>query len=608
MKTIKKVTLLVLMTIIAALTLCACEKQNSITDILEGNLDTNSAAPSNLASTTYDETDVYTDWDTSIERLVTLNGNSISYNGTGALVDGQVITIKDAGEYHFTGNLSDGRIVVDAKEKTVRLIFDNVNINCSYSAPVFIQSSLKTVITLAEGSINQLKDGSVYTVYNAADQEPNATVFSKSNLTFNGTGTLNITASFNNAVQSKDSLLFMSGIYNITSVDDGMIGKDLTYIHDGTFNLACGGDGIKATNTTDPTLGNILVDNATVTVVSGNDALQAANSILIKNGNFNIKSGGGSTLSLTSSTESYKGVKTSKDFTVKTAVFKIDSRDDALHSNATMTIEGGTYDISSGDDGIHADSSIIIAGGDINIKKSYEGIESLNISILSGTQRIIASDDGINIAGGNDSSSVSGRPGQNGFGGMASSGGSLKLKDCYTVVNANGDGLDANGSIVMESGTVIVFGPTSNGNGAIDYDATFNIAGGKLIAIGSSGMAMAPSTSSAQYSILVNLTSYRSSGTAIVLKDAQGNNLYAAVSEKSFNSVVISGPSIQKGSFDLYLGGTVEGEIHDGCYSSITAYGGGTKYATLNVTSKVTTSGAQGGGGGGTPGGSGFRP
>ena len=183
---------------------------------------------------------------------------------------------------------------------------------------------------------------------------------------------------------------------------------------------------------------------------------------------------------------------------------------------------------------MHADNEITINKGTININKSYEGIEAYKITINDGTINVTSSDDGINIGGGNDNSGQGSR--QDKF--MDSNNGGLLTINGGTIyVNSEGDGLDSNGSITMTSGVVHVDGPTNNGNGALDYNGTFDISGGELIAVGSSGMVQNVSNSSTQNTVLVTLSS-----------QASGSIEFAGITyspKKSYQSIVISSPSLK---------------------------------------------------------------
>jgi hypothetical protein len=222
------------------------------------------------------------------------------------------------------------------------------------------------------------------------------------------------------------------------------------------------------------------------------------------------------------------------------------------------------------------------------------------VTINDGTIHIVSSDDGINVAGGNDGSSLGGRPGQNSF---ASSGSyHLYINGGYIAIDAGGDGLDSNGSVTMTQGVVLVNGPTNNGNGALDYMGTFDITGGFLIAVGSSGMAEAPGASSTQYSILYNFESQQAVGAVVHVETQDGQEVLTFAPSKTYQSVVLSSPALENGStYVLYTGGSATGTATDGLYTDGT-YTAGTQVASLTISSMVTTAGTAGGGPGG-PGG-----
>lgn len=178
-------------------------------------------------------------------------------------------------------------------------------------------------------------------------------------------------------------------------------------------------------------------------------------------------------------------------------------------------------------------------------------------------------------------------------------------------VNASGDGLDANGSIFMTGGTVIVSGPTDNGNGALDYDNEFVISGGILASIGSSGMAQAPGSTSSQCSIMANVSGQ--AGTLIHVQDTDGNTIINLKSEKSFSSVVISSPKLVSGqSYQIYTDGTIEGKIdfgteNGGIYAEDAVYTAKTD-AVATVQASLAPAGSNGGGFNGGGNGGGNRP
>ena len=176
---------------------------------------------------------------------------------------------------------------------------------------------------------------------------------------------------------------------------------------------------------------------------------------------------------------------------------------------------------------------------------------------------------------------------------------SLSINGGYVAVDARGDGLDVNGPITMTGGVVIVNGPTSNNNGALDYTGVFNLTGGYLVAVGSAGMAQAPSTSSTQYSVMVNLPSVQAAGTLVHLATEDGQDLLTLAPTKEYQSVVFSSPELKNGdTLVVTSGGSSTGSVADSLYTG-GSYSGGSQVASFTISSIVSGAGAMGGGLGG---------
>lgn len=103
-------------------------------------------------------------------------------------------------------------------------------------------------------------------------------------------------------------------------------------------------------------------------------------------------------------------------------------------------------------------------------------------------------------------------------------------------VDAQGDGLDSNGGLYLDGGTVLISGPTGNGNGALDYDGECLVTGGVLLAAGSSGMAQGPSASSNQNSLMITFLESQAAGTLVNLSDSQGRSILTFAPSKAFQS------------------------------------------------------------------------
>ncbi len=568
-----------------------------------------SAAAVSSLTVDFDSEDLDSSWNNSQATQITLAGDKISVNGSGAVVSGSTVTIQSGGTYVVAGSLANGQVVVNSSDKnTVKLVLNGVNLTNLSSSPIYVQNAEKAIITLAVNTINKVTDGSTYSQAITSEDQPDAAIYSHDDLTINGTGSLAVNGNYKHGIVCNDDLKIVSGTITIKAVGDGIKGKDCVAVRDGNITITSGSDGIQSSNDTDTAKGWIYIANGNIQITSSLDGIQAATCIDIDNGNITVNAGGGSQNGIThtqafpganrtqvstaaTDTESSKGIKAGSTVLISGGNIVTNTADDAIHANSSITVNGGTLTISSGDDGIHADTSLLFNGGDIIINKSYEGIESAAITINNGKFHITSSDDGINTSGGSDGSSVNGRPGQNNF--NASDGSQLNITGGYIYVNAQGDGIDVNGDWVMSGGQVIVNGPTNDGNGALDCNGTLALDGGFLVAAGSAGMAEAPDDSSAQASLKLNL-GIQPAGTIVRIVNSKGDAILTFTPLKDYASVVISSPELSKGStYMVYTGGSCSGTSEDGLYTDGT-YTGGTLISSIQLTSSVTAYGQSG--------------
>lgn len=569
-------------------------------------------------SETHEDADDYV-WDSAAVIPITLNGDSISVDGAGVSVNGSTATITSAGTYSLTGTINDGQIIVDtADEAVVRLILSGVDLHSSTSAPILVNNAEKTIIVLADKTDNSVSDADSYVFANAETDEPNAAIFSTSDLTLSGSGSLTVNGNYNDGIASKDGLIIASGNITVNAVDDGIRGKDYLVIEDGEITVNAQGDGLKSDNEEDAAKGFVSIDHGVVNINSGGDAISAQTDVSINGGQFSLTSGGGSS-DYVDETLSAKGIKGDIAVTIDTGTFTINAADDAIHSNGSVVLSGRTFTIASGDDGVHADTSLEINDGEINITASYEGIESAVITIINGDIDITASDDGINVAGGVDGSGMmrggtmpSGNmPGGNMPGGNLPGGrpGAAPGQDAFSysgdyylyinggtiVVSAAGDGVDVNGAIEMTDGLVIVHGPTEQMNGSLDYDGYFNISGGYLVAAGNAGMAQAPSQSSSQYSALIYFSSTLPAGTLVHVQNSAGEEILTFAPVKDTQSIAFSSPDLVNGeTYTIFVGGSSTGVETGGLYLD-GSYSPGSEYASFTVSGVVTMLGSGGG-------------
>lgn len=502
---------------------------------------------------------------------ITLSKSTASCSDSSVTVaDGSVIITK-AGTYKLSGTFT-GQIIVNAGDSDkVQLVLDNASITKEGSAALYIINADKVFITTVKGTENTLSSTGEFASSDDATNVDGA-IFSKSDITFNGSGTLSVKCESKHGIVTKDDLKITGGTYNITSASQGLSGKDSVRIAGGNITITSGTDGIHSENTDNTEKGYVYISGGTLNITNVKDCIDASGTVDIKDGTFTLKAGGGSSEKTKGdSTESYKGIKADGVLTISGGTFDIDTLDDAIHSNADVTVSGGTLDISTGDDGIHSGNNTVVSGGEINIEKCYEGLEGQTVTVSGGQVTLTSSDDGINAAGG-DNQGVGGGFGPDSF--SADSNAKITITGGEIHVNASGDGLDSNGDIEISGGTVYVYGPTSNGNGSLDYENNAVITGGTVIMAGSSGMAMNFGSESTQGSILAS-TGNASAGTAVKLTDSSGNVIAEFTPTVSFQTVVISTPDITSdGTYTLTVGDSTQ-EITMSGYIYGSGMGGG---------------------------------
>lgn len=265
------------------------------------------------------------------------------------------------------------------------------------------------------------------------------------------------------------------------------------------------------------------------------------------------------------SSTSMKGIKAAGDLLISGGSFTIDSADDSIHSNSSVTIKDGVFEIASGDDAVHADENLTVTAGTINISESYEGLEALHLEIQGGDITLTASDDGLNAAGGTDSSGTQGgRDGMLGGGGpgSSSSDGTILISGGTLNITASADGIDANGSLEITGGYTVVAGPTQGDTSTLDYDTTAQITGGTFIGTGASGMAQ--TFSDAQQGIISVSVGEQSAGTEVTLTDSSSNVILDVTPDLSFAVVILSSPEIDSGESYTLTVGTASEEVEAG--------------------------------------------
>lgn len=530
--------------------------------------DSETTVPAADSGQLFEASDLEVGYDETSTTEITCLDDAVQIDGSGAEATDGVVTITQGGVYIFSGTLS-GQLLVRAEKQQVQLVLDNICVTCPDGPALLIEEAEKVLILLAEDSVNSLTDSQTYTL-DAGEDEPNACLYSKADLTINGAGTLHVTGRYNHGIYCKDMLSITGGTFSIDAVNDGVKGKDGVKILTADMTIEAGGDGIQSNRDDDVNLGYISIGGGTFQITAALDGIQAETTLEISGGTFQVTSGGGSSNAVvqsngeqnpnwgqwpnpmgnggiadeTDTSDSAKGLKAGTAVLISGGVFELDASDDAVHSNGTMDISGGNFTISTGDDGFHSDGALSISAGTIQIHTSYEGIEGLSIAISGGDLTVSASDDGLNAAGGSDGSMGFDR---DFFAEGSDSDCFIRISGGTLTIAAQGDGIDSNGALYLEGGTVYISGPTSSANSALDYGSTAEITGGTIVAVGSAGMASGFTSGSSQYSFLTAFASVVSAGTELTVTDSDGNILCSYMPVQDYQSLVISTPELIAG-------------------------------------------------------------
>ena len=522
LKTVTSVTL------IAALGLTGCSTasgttltsgtstvHSAVSGATAGTSTSNTAAGQTLdAQTHYTNEDLT--WDSSDEKTIDLANPTAT---DGVSVENGTITITSGGTYRLTGEYS-GQVKIEAtKTDTVRLVLDNAKITNSTGAAINVVSAAEAIIYTAAGTTNTVADEANYTA--TGDNDPDAAIYSTANLTLTGEGSLSVKGSYEEGIHTTGGLVIASGTLEVNAANTGIKGKDYVDITGGIVNVTAAQDGIKSTNTDDESMG----------------------------------------------------------FT---------------------RLSAGSVTVSAGDDGLKAPHTLEISGGTLNIEKSNEGIEAQYINILDGDVTVNSTDDGINASLKDSSSDTSSdttsgtattgqqtQQNQNGqvqqapAGGGAAPGGSqgstgqnqnmpqpptdgampgggggtfevvdaaINISGGTVTVNAEGDGIDSNGTATFSGGTVTVNGPVAGGNNALDSNGDLLLNGGTVTTGSTADMFEAPSSASTSGYLKITDSSALTQGSTVQVTDSSGTVVANyKITTSGVQLVLVSNKNIVKG-------------------------------------------------------------
>lgn len=490
----------------------------------------------------YSKRDMDASFDESSATKITLLGDSASVPGSGAAAEGSTVTISTAGTYIVSGNLTDGSITVTTSENDkVQIVLNGVKIACSSGPAIDVQSADTCFITLAEGTQNSLSDGSVFT-----SEDANACIYATCDLTINGSGSLDVSGNYRHGVFSKDDLVVYGGSINVSAVEDGLNGKDSVKIGAGDISIDSGADGVKSSKSTNPEKGFVYVSGGSLSIDAEDDGIQAKTCLCIAGGSIEIDAvddalysdlegtlNGGSTsvrsgddafhceTKLEVNDGSFVAETCSEGYEAEQVVVNggdtnICALDDAMNASAadlSDDSESSDADTStstpSGESGANAvqpDGSIGVpdassANADSNEQQPNTAPQGAGQQD-SATPPELPSDDGAQGGQAGEAPSDLGQApdaqggmgrggqapgGQGGAPGASDSNCLIQINGGKVVLDSQGDGVDSNGNVEINGGTLLVNGPSSDGDGAFDYDGEATISGGTVLMAGAVG-------------------------------------------------------------------------------------------------------------------------
>lgn len=364
------VCVIVLVGSLAGCTNAIANTQSDITTVID---DTKSKNNSEMFS----DRDMQSSYDEDKSITINMIDNNIKSDSKNVSILKNIVTISDEGSYILKGSLSDGQIIVDA-EKTdkIQIVLDNIEISNTSSAPIYVKQADKVFITLAKDSNNKITvKGEIITT---DDNNIDAAIFSKEDLSINGSGSLTIENKYGNGITSKDDLVVANGIINIDASGHGLEGKDSVRIANGEFKINSGKDGIHCGNSIDTEIGLVYIANGNFNISSEDDGIHADLSVIIQNGTINIAKSyegiegktidiNGGTISLLSSDD---GINATGSSIKNQTIEKSTVENNTTENNTTesyIKIIGGLIKIDVEGDGLDANGSIYITGGETYI-------------------------------------------------------------------------------------------------------------------------------------------------------------------------------------------------------------------------------------------------
>ena len=489
--------------------------------------------------THYSEQDL--SWDTSSETAIDLSNPTAT---DGVTVEDGTLTITKAGTYKLSGEYQGQIKVETADSDAVRLVLDNANITNSSGAALNVVNADEVILYSASGTTNTISDGADYTA--TGEDDPDAVVYSKADLTIAGEGTLKVNGNHEDGIHTSDGLVIASGTLEVNAANTGIKGKDYVDILGGTINVTAQQDGIKSTNDTDEGKGWTRLSNGTVTVNAGDDGFKASRVVEISGGSLTVE-------------QSDEGIE-AQYINVSGGDVNVTSADDGMNASLKTSDSESTDSSANTSDAANQQQNNqqqgSLPGEQQNGTSNQQQQGTGQPPAMSGTSQDGTSQNGTTGTGqqGMGQPPQGGMPGGGGGGTFEVVDAAINVSGGHVTVNAEGDGIDSNGVTTLSGGTLIVNGPSQGGNAALDTNGDLLLNGATVLSGSTADMFEAPSTNSTSGYLKLTNSSGFEQGSTVQVADSSGKVVANyKVTKSNVQLVLVSSSSIVKGqSYTAY--------------------------------------------------------
>lgn len=496
-----------------------------------------------------------TSYDESQASQITLADQTATVTGQGASFSDQTLTISQAGTYVLTGSGKNLKLVVEAADTDqVHLVFQNLTLE-GEGTLLQINKAQEVVISLAEGSQNALTESQA-----SDDEKVKATIHSQVPLTLNGTGSLTLTALTKNALEVEDDLKVLGGTYTVKAANHGFKAEGALDIEAATLTIEAGKDGLHAEHDETTERANISLNPTQLSIAATEDGVDAGNELTIKGGTITVS-------------QSEEGLEArvirqlGGDVTIKSSDDGVNASAGSSSKTSDTSATSKTTEASATSNSADTSSSASQATSDSATASAPDSQAAADPAATSQPDQ--ASEDKNQTPPAPPAGQAppqGGQPPQDGQGpggmppgGQEESDPSLQiiLEGGTLTVDAEGDGIDSNGTVTISGGSLVVNGSVHDGNGPLDASGDITITGGTVWALGTSDMLQGFAQESTQASITANIAG--TAGQTLIILDANGKEVARQTASKDFQAVIMSSADLVDGqTYTIQVDGTTQ--------------------------------------------------